>query len=69
MTHEEIGQILGISRQSVQVIEASAMKKLRRLLGSDFRGSVVPFLLDPGLPEPWENDDSAITKRFRRKNP
>lgn len=32
MTHKEIGEELGISRQAVQFIERRALKKLRRML-------------------------------------
>ncbi len=53
MTLEEIAKELGMTRQSVQQIEAKAMRKLRRAMGSSYRGPIGPFLRDVvGVPEP-----------------
>lgn len=38
LTHAEIGQILGMSAQNVQLIEARAVRKLRRAAGSSYVG-------------------------------
>lgn len=46
MTHTEIGRAMGISRQMVQIIERRAMQKLRRALGSSYRGSIHQFMAD-----------------------
>lgn len=43
MSHEEIGRVLGMSRQNVQLIERRALNKLRVALGSDYRGAWVPY--------------------------
>mgnify|MGYP001614913922 FL=1 len=38
MSHDEIGRALGLSRQRVEQIERHALNKLRRRLGSSYRG-------------------------------
>ena len=38
MTHEQIGRLLGMSREKVRRIEKEAMRKLREACGSDYDG-------------------------------
>lgn len=51
MSHAEIGAILGMSRQNVQLIERRALNKLRSAVGSTFRGKWMPYDSE-GVPEP-----------------
>ena len=51
LSHEEIGELLGLSRQRVQQIERRAMLKLRKACGSKFRGKHLPYDSE-GVPEP-----------------
>lgn len=53
MGHDEIARALGVSRQTVANIEASALKKLRAALGSTATGPVSDYLrASVGVPEP-----------------
>ena len=51
MGHEEIGKLLGMSRQNVQLIERRALNKLRSAVGSTYRGKWMPYDSE-GVPEP-----------------
>ena len=50
LSHEEIGKILGCSRQNVQLIERRALNKLRAVLGSSYRGKWLPYDTE-GVPD------------------
>lgn len=74
MSLEEVGRLLGMSRQNVQLIERRALNKLRCALGSSYRG---PWKIydSEGVPEPAEDfrtREHAATQnrgssgRFRR---
>jgi DNA-binding NarL/FixJ family response regulator len=67
MSHEEIGRILGMSRQNVQLIERKAMRKLRAACGSTYNGKWLPYDSE-GVPEPAEGyqDRSRAHAQARR---
>ena len=46
MSLEEIGCVLGMTKQAVFQIEKKAIAKVRRALGSSFTGPIGPFLCD-----------------------
>ena len=50
LTHDEIGKILGMSRQNVQLIERRALNKLRVAMGSEYRGKWLPYDTE-GVPD------------------
>ena len=53
MTHSEIARALRVSRQRVAQIEAVALAKLRRALGSPATGPASLYLVDSeGVPDP-----------------
>ena len=66
MSHEEIGKLLGMSRQNVQLIERRALNKIRSAVGSTFRGKWMPYDSE-GVPEPASDgrDRSHVRRQFR----
>lgn len=75
LSHREIGELLGMSRQNVQLIERRALTKLRIACGSTVRG---PWKIydSEGVPEPGEdlrerpldkNRTRTSTGKFARK--
>lgn len=70
MTLEEIGAVLGVSRQMVQLIEKSAMRKLRAAFGSTATGGAGPYIYDSeGVREPEGgigHDRAAASAKIRR---
>ena len=67
LSHEEIGRILGCSRQNVQLIERRALNKLRAVLGSSYRGKWLPYDSE-GIPEPISEfrDYEGNARKMRR---
>ena len=67
LSHEEIGKILGCSRQNVQLIERRALNKLRMAMGSAYRGKWLPYDSE-GVAEPATDfrDYEALSKKMRR---
>ena len=64
MSHKEIGDLLGMSRQNVQLIELRAIKKLRKALGSKCTEPPGQFIVDSeGVPEPGENYRDYSTQK------
>jgi len=51
MSHEEIGKVLGISRQRVNTIQKRALEKIRNYVQESGRGEYLLWLL-----ESMEND-------------
>lgn len=63
MTHSEIAGVLGISRQRVAQIEAAAIEKMRRTMGSNYHGTY-DIRDSIGVPEP-RDDGQRIRTQLR----
>lgn len=66
MSHAEIGKILGMSRQNVQLIERRALNKLRSACGSKYRGKWLPYDSE-GVPEPAYDERTREHAKSQRR--